>query len=214
MTTNSRSGYRCALSLVAATAVAGALAPAAIAAEELPTNPRECVDAKLVWVTVDFGKDSNKPSAGGCTDSFATGIEALKSVNGLDVKTQDSEYGEFVESINGVKPVWSEDNPAYWSYFNGTVGEDYTVTYKASSVGASSFKPAPGSVEAWVVGDGELQPALQKLPQPQAPENSSADNGVVGIIGAIAAILAVVGGVLAALHAGIFTIPGWENFKH
>lgn len=225
MTIISRRGSRSAISLVAATAATLTLAPAALAApgaaSTVPTNARDCVEAKLVWVNVDFN-DSSKPSKGGCATDFtagkSTGIDVLNSAaknGGFEVKTSTGQFGEFIEGIDGVAPVWTEENLVYWGYFNGTVAEDGSITYKASDVGASSFKPAAGSVEAWSVGDGNQEISLKKLPA-AATENdfSSENSAALGIAGAIAAILAVVGGVLAALHAGIFTVPGWENFKH
>lgn len=214
MTIFTRRGSRSAISLVAATAATLILAPAALAApgsaSTVPTNARDCVEAKLVWVNVDFDKDTTK---GGCATEFTTGAKALESA-GFKLNVGTGNMAGFLLGIDDVTPNWDETK-TYWGSWNGTVNSDDSVNYTYYQVGAFESAPKAGSIEAWSVGDGTQQPSLQKLPAAAVDNNASSENkAVLGIAGAIAAILAVIGGVLAALHAGVFTVPGWENFKH
>lgn len=214
MTILSHRGSRSAISLVAATAATLTLAPAAFAApgssESVPTNARDCVETKLVWVNVDFDKDTTK---GGCATEFTTGAKALESA-GFKLNVGAGNMEGFLLGIDGVIPDFGKTG-TYWGSWNGTVNDDDSVTYSYYEVGAFESKPEPGSIEAWSVGDGSQKPSLQKLPESATGNDFSSENKVaLSIAGVIAAILAVAGGALAALHAGIFTIPGWENFKH
>ena len=195
---------RVATALLATAATSFALLPVAQAAEI--ATARACVDAENVWVQVDFGTESDQPTKGGCATDFTDGLVALESA-GFDVDYIDSEYGAMLTGIEGVAPIWTEDNPVYWSYWSGNVAADYTVAYESYMVGASGSTPEAGTVEAWVASDGSLQPSLTELvaaPAEDNPSQSSGSSADTGIFAVIAGILALVGGGLAAL----FTIPG------
>lgn len=207
---------RVATAVIATAAMSLALLPVAQAADV--STARACVDADNVWVHLDFGIESDKSPAGGCATEFTDGLVALQSA-GFDVEYDEGGFGAFITGIEGVTPIW-EENQTYWSYWSGEVAEDYSVTYEYSQVGASSARPAPGSVEAWVVTDSwgdEGEPSLIELPEPPVEEepevptppagddvSGSSDN--VEFFAVIAGILALVGGGLAAL----FSIPGFS----
>lgn len=53
-------------------------------------------------------------------------LEALKKIDGLEIESESSEYGEFITSINGQK---QEDN-YFWNYY---INEDY------ATVGVSQY---------------------------------------------------------------------------
>ena len=192
---------RMATTLVAATATTLALIPAAQAAEY--TTARDCVDADNVWVYVDYGEDSDKDPTGACATEFSNGFEALESA-GFEVTYSESDFGRFLTGIDGVTPTWTEENPIFWSYWNGTVAQDYTVTYESSMVGASISTPAAGSVEAWSVGDGAVAPALAQLPAPDEV-SSSVGSSEAGIL---SGLLGMLGGVFTALQSGLLSLLG------
>lgn len=199
-------GLRKAATLVALTASAAALTPAVAQAAEVPTTASECVKADKVWVEIETGDAAT--STGGCATEFATGIDALKSAAtnaGFSVDSLESSYGEYVTGINGVSPEWSESNPVYWSYFNGTVGDNGKVSWVYNATGASNSAPQAGSVEGWKVGDGKTVPALSTVAAPSAATGSSSG---FGVFGAFAALLALITGILATLgNPGIVILP-------
>lgn len=196
---------RVALTTLAVTATTLSLSTVANAQSAVAndiTDARECVDANSVWVSVDYGADSDKAPEGGCATDLTNGLTALESA-GFDVETTEFPFGKQIDSINGVAPVW-EETETYWSFFIGDVDEDYNVEYSFSEYGAEDTIPEPGSVEAWVVGDGSpLEPTT--LPETPAATGSSADGGWIAVI---AGLLALIGGGVAALYQGLITIPG------
>lgn len=197
---------RVAVTSLALIATTTTLAPAAHAQSSVRENlvdSRQCVAAGNVWVYVEFGADSEKDPEGGCAIEFTDGLVALESA-GFAPETIDSEYGKMLTGINGVIPVW-EDNQTYWSYFTGDVAEDYSVSYDYSMVGASASQPKGGSVEAWVVGTGVERPALDTLPETPLVAGSSEQTGWIT---AIAGLLALIGSGVVALYQGLITIPG------
>ena len=195
---------RMATTLVAATATTLALLPVAQAAEF--TTARDCVDADNVWVYVEYGEDSEKEPTGACATEFGNGFEALESA-GFEVTYSESEFGRFLTGIDGVAPTWTPENPIFWSYWNGTVAENYTIAYEAYQVGASISTPEAGSVEAWSVSDGSVAPALTQLPAPDEVSSSvgSSQGGVLG------GLLGMLGGFFAALQSGLLSILGLSS---
>ncbi|WP_225213443.1 hypothetical protein [Corynebacterium gallinarum] len=195
---------RMATTLVAATATTLALLPAAQAAEF--TTARDCVDADNVWVYVEYGEDSDKEPTGACATEFSNGFEALESA-GFEVTYSESDFGRFLTGIDGVAPTWTAENPVFWSYWNGTVAEDYSVAYESYMVGASISTPEAGTVEAWSVSDGSVAPALVQLPAPVEASSSvgSSQGGVLG------GLLGRLGGIFAALQSGLFSILGLSS---
>ena len=200
---------RMATTLVAATATTLALLPAAQAAEF--TTARDCVDADNVWVYVEYGEDSDKEPTGACATEFSNGFEALESA-GFEATYSESDFGRFITGIDGVAPTWTEETPFYWSYWNGTVAEDYTVAYESYMVGASISTPEAGTVEAWSVSDGSVAPALDQLPAPEPQpepepkeESSAAGSSEGGILGRL---LGMLGGAFATLQSWLLSIPG------
>lgn len=211
LTIISRRGTRSALSLLAATAATVTVAPAALAAgSSTPTNARDCVEADLVWVSVDFDDSTNK---GGCATEFGSGAEALESA-GFTPNFGSGNKEGFLVGINDVIPVW-EETQTYWGSWYGTVAADGSIAYNYYQVGALQSEPKPGSIEAWSVGDGSQQPSLKQLPDAsqEGPSSSSDKSLVTGIAAVIAAILAVAGGIFAAVNAGLVNIPGLANLR-
>jgi len=91
-----------------------------------------------VEVVNDLGETTTYPHK---TDAFFL-IQALKEIDGLTIEGDESEYGMFIKSINGLRAVYELDN-AYWSvYVNGEYatqgvetqpvndGDTFTLTYE------------------------------------------------------------------------------------
>jgi hypothetical protein len=144
---------RTALLLALITLVAGLiitvdpLAPAAHAAG--------CSAGTGVTVDVDFAALGGGVSTACFVGDPATGLAALQGAGFTVTGTQ--RWGlAFVCRING-KPTPAADPcvntpsaTAYWSYWHGTPGGTWTF----SSLGASSYNPAIGTVEGWAFGAG------------------------------------------------------------
>ncbi|MFW8624194.1 hypothetical protein ACOI1A_09650, partial [Corynebacterium glutamicum] len=164
---------RVALATLAATATALSLSVFANAEQvndEDSVDARQCIDANNVWVYVEYGEDSEKEPEGACATNFATGFDALESA-GFQLDYDQYDFGRFLTGINGVSPDFHESG-TYWSYFSGEVADDYSVEYSYYSVGASTSEPQGGSVEAWVVGTGQENPALDILPTSTEPTST------------------------------------------
>ncbi|ANR61608.1 hypothetical protein C627_03110 [Corynebacterium glutamicum ZL-6] len=196
---------RVALTTLAVTATTLSLSTAANAQSSLldkTLDARQCIDADNVWVSVDYGADSEKEPEGACATEFTDGVVALESA-GFKLTFKESEMGKYMTGINGVVPDWVETG-TYWSYYSGEVADDYSVDYTYYQVGASDSRPEGGTVEVWVVGDGSaLEPTT--LPETPAATGSSEDGGWIAVI---AGLLALIGGGVAALYQGLITIPG------
>ncbi|ASW55374.1 hypothetical protein [Plantactinospora sp. KBS50] len=143
--------------------IAGLLAAvvAAVAVSAVEPAPRAaqaaaCTGTSGVTVVVDFAALGGGVQVGCAPGDPATGLAALQSA-GFTV-TGTARWGlAFVCRING-KPT-SATEPcvntppatAYWSYWHAS-GSGAAWSY--SSSGASSYNPAPGSVEGWAFGAG------------------------------------------------------------
>jgi hypothetical protein len=142
---------RCATAL-AVTILATAASAAAVPA---PALAAPCSGTSGVTVVVDF-----TALGGGVTVACAlgdpnTGIAALQG-GGFSV-TGTKRWGlAFVCRINGLPAPAAEpcvNTPpatAYWSYWHAPAGGSWTF----STVGATGYNPAPGTVEGWAFGAG------------------------------------------------------------
>ena len=135
-------------------AVAAGLAPGTAQAQRAGL-PGYCPDANGVTVIVDFQELGGTTIIRCAPGDQPTGLAALKNA-GIQI-TGTQRWGEgFVCRIEGKPGPESEaciDTPpasAYWSYWHGTPGGTWTY----SSLGASSYNPAPGTVEGWAYGAG------------------------------------------------------------
>lgn len=120
-----------------------------------PAHAAACTAGTGVTVKVDFAA----LGGGVVTNCFvgdpATGLAALQGA-GFTV-TGTARWGlAFVCRING-KPTAAMDpcvntprSSAFWSYWHGTPGGSWTL----SSLGASSYNPAVGTVDGWAFGAG------------------------------------------------------------
>jgi len=115
-----------------------------------------CTPGTGVTVVVDFTAFGLGVQTGCRLGDPPTGLNALQGAGFTVTGTQ--RWGlAFVCRING-QPTPAQDPcvntpplTAYWSYWHGTPGGTWTY----SSVGASSYNPAIGTVEGWRYGSGQ-----------------------------------------------------------
>jgi hypothetical protein len=112
-----------------------------------------CTATKGVIVAVDFSH-FGKASERGCDPTTTTGYAALQAAG--FVPAGDQQDGPaFVCRINDL-PSPSQDpcvqtppSTAFWSYWHANAGK---TTWTLSGLGASTYQPKPGSVDAWAFG--------------------------------------------------------------
>ncbi|GAA3753588.1 hypothetical protein [Micromonospora maritima] len=142
------------------TRIAGLLAAvlAAVALTTVPAAPARaaaCTGTSGVTVVVDYAALGGGVQVACAPGDPATGIAALQGAGFTVTGTQ--RWGlAFVCRINGKPTAATEpcvNTPpvtAYWSYWHATSGGAWSY----SSSGASSYNPAPGTVEGWSFGAG------------------------------------------------------------
>ncbi len=119
-------------------------------------TPGACAKNAGVTVTVDFtafgGVEQTRCAVGAQT----SGLTAME--NAGFTPTGTAQYGlAFVCRIQGL-PAPAQQSctrtppaDAYWAYYHAVAG---AKGWTASTVGASSYQPPLGSIEAWAFGDG------------------------------------------------------------
>ncbi|GAA0727274.1 hypothetical protein Drose_12690 [Dactylosporangium roseum] len=142
----------------AALAAAFALAGALVLAEPAPraAHAAACAPGAGVTVVVDFGPLGGGVVVGCQLGDPPTGLAALTGAGFTVTGTQ--RWGlAFVCRIDGRPTAATEpcvNTPpasAYWSYWHATPGGAWTY----GTLGASSYNPAPGTVEGWRFGSGQ-----------------------------------------------------------
>ncbi|MFI5837983.1 hypothetical protein ACIA5A_30365 [Micromonospora sp. NPDC051300] len=137
------------------TAVLAAVALTAVEPAPQAAHAAACTGTSGVTVVVDYAALGGGIQVGCAPGDPATGLAALQGA-GFTV-TGTKRWGlAFVCRING-KPTAAADPcvntppaTAYWSYWHAPHGGPWSY----SSSGASSYNPAPGSVEGWSFGAG------------------------------------------------------------
>ncbi len=143
------------ISAVAAAVLIGLVSPTGAAVADPVSS---CSPSRGVLVVVDFVAFGGALSRG-CDATITTGLDALHDAGFATEGTRRDGPG-FVCRIAG-KPSAGQEPcivtpPAsrYWSYWHANAG-DTRWTY--SQQGASSYRPRPGSIDAWVYGATDLQ---------------------------------------------------------
>jgi hypothetical protein len=141
----------------AAAAPAAALTSAAVTSTAtLAGTAGACpTRTKGVTVAVDFTAFGGKVQVRCAPGTPTTGIEALQQAGFTPAGT--AQYGlAFVCRINNLPSTAQQactTTPpanAYWAYYHANKG---ATTWTYTSVGALSYKPAQGSIEAWAFGN-------------------------------------------------------------
>ena len=115
-----------------------------------------CTSTTGVIVAVDFSHWTAGFVERGCDPTTTTGLDALHAA-GFTTAGDQHDGPAYVCRINGDPTVAQDaciDTPppsAYWSYWHANAGKS---TWTRSSLGAASYQPKPGSVDAWAFGAG------------------------------------------------------------
>lgn len=115
-----------------------------------------CTSTSGVIVAVDFSHWTSGLVERGCATTFTTGLDALHSA-GFTTAGDQHDGPAYVCRINN-DPTPAQDAcintppaSAYWSYWHANSGR---TTWTLSTLGAASYQPKPGSVDAWAFGAG------------------------------------------------------------
>lgn len=119
--------------------LAGYLGISAFSAEDTPKNETPEQSAQAEYVEVEqkeeqvISDDSKEFKYSG-----VVGETALETLKGLaDVQTQESSFGEFVTTINGVE---ADQNSEYWAFY---------INGKLAAVGAGAYVQQEGDEITW-----------------------------------------------------------------
>jgi hypothetical protein len=127
--------------------------PAPAGADPLGT----CSTSAGVIVVVDFSHWGGSIERG-CDADPTTGYDALQAA-GFSTSGDQHDGPEFICRIDNEPPpaedpcVGTPPATAYWSYWHADAGQN---TWSYSVVGAASYRPQPGSVDAWTFGSTDL----------------------------------------------------------
>jgi hypothetical protein len=133
------------------TAVAAAVLTPAATAGAAPIG--DCTTTSGEIVVVDFAPWGGNIERG-CAAKLTTGYAAMHEAGFTTVGVED-EGPAFICRIDNDPPpsqdpcITTPPPSAYWSYWHADVGQN---TWSYSTVGAMSYHPPPGSVDAWVFG--------------------------------------------------------------
>jgi len=115
-----------------------------------------CTSTSGVIVAVDLTHWSSGLVERGCATTITTGLDALHSA-GFTTMGDQHDGPAYVCRINN-DPTPAQDAcvntpppTAYWSYWHANSGK---TTWTRSLLGAASYQPKPGSVDAWAYGSG------------------------------------------------------------
>jgi hypothetical protein len=124
------------------------------AATSLPAQAAKCSGTTGVTVVVDFTAFGGGTTVACALGDPATGIAALQGAGFTVTGTQ--RWGlAFVCRINALPApaadpcVNTPPATAFWSYWHASGG-----SWSFSTTGATSYNPAPGSIEGWAFGAG------------------------------------------------------------
>jgi hypothetical protein len=117
-----------------------------------------CAGTSGVTVTVDFTAFGGREQTRCALGAQSSGIAALENAGFTPAGT--TRYGlAFVCRINNLPTpaqqacVTTPPATAYWAYYHASAG---AKTWTFSTVGASSYVPPLGSIDAWAFGDSAL----------------------------------------------------------
>lgn len=113
-----------------------------------------CTSTTGVIVAVDFTHFQSGLIDRGCDTNITTGLGALRAA-GFTTAGDTHDGAAFVCRIDN-EPTPAQDpciqtppTTAFWSYWHANAGKN---TWTLSSLGAASYQPKPGSVDAWAFG--------------------------------------------------------------
>lgn len=181
--------------LGAALALGGSIALAAPTSSPSPSSaPRgidQCLADQNVWLLVT--DENGATLSNQCVGKPASGLAALHAGG---MKTKDRKG--LICSVGGHPAQCPATyQGAYWTYYHATPGGEW----RYSDQGASSYQPAPGSLEGWCYSLDENKPCTppsladaKSLPVTQLAAVTEADIGSPIAVGAVVAVIAGLAG--------------------
>ncbi|QKW24026.1 hypothetical protein HUT16_01655 [Kitasatospora sp. NA04385] len=141
----------------------GGLAPSPARAAALPME--QCTTSQNVVLAIDFGRWGG-PVLRACGSTPTTGYQLLNQGGWKTTGTQHDgpgficrigysgyQGGKQFPPPEQEKCVLTPPATAYWSYWHADPGQN---TWSYSQLGAMSYKPVPGGVDAWVFGETDI----------------------------------------------------------
>ncbi|MFJ5228908.1 hypothetical protein ACIQBJ_03315 [Kitasatospora sp. NPDC088391] len=141
----------------------GGLAPSSAHAEALPMD--QCTTSRNVVLAIDFGRWGG-PVLRACGSTPTTGYQLLNQGGWKTTGTQHDgpgficrigysgyQGGKQFPPPEQEKCVLTPPATTYWSYWHADPGQH---TWSYSRLGAMSYHPLPGSVDAWVFGETDI----------------------------------------------------------
>ena len=123
----------------------------------------ECTTTSGEIVVVDFARWGGNIERG-CATPLSTGYAALQEA-GFTTAGDEYDGPAFICRIDDDPPpskdpcITTPPASAYWSYWHADAGQQIE-SWTPSQLGAMTYQPPPGSVDAWVFGDGSPPPFL------------------------------------------------------
>ncbi|MFF2814962.1 hypothetical protein ACFVT9_05415 [Kitasatospora cineracea] len=141
----------------------GGLAPSSARADALPMD--QCTTSRNAVLAIDFGRWGG-PVLRACGSTPTTGYRLLNQGGWKTVGTQHDgpgficrigysgyQGGKQFPPPEQEKCVLTPPAERYWSYWHADPGQN---TWSYSQLGAMSYHPLPGSVDAWVFGETDI----------------------------------------------------------
>ncbi|PJN25651.1 hypothetical protein [Kitasatospora sp. CB02891] len=141
----------------------GGPAPSPARAEALPMD--QCTTSRNVVLAIDFGRWGG-PVLRACGSTPTTGYQLLNQGGWKTAGTQHDgpgficrigysgyQGGKQFPPPDQEKCMLTPPATAYWSYWHADPGQN---TWSYSQLGAMSYHPVPGSVDAWVFGETDI----------------------------------------------------------
>lgn len=140
-------------------------------ADDVDDERAECLAQGRVWVLV---QPEEHVVWTGCASQFRTGLEALTSA-GFTIDNRAS-----LDRINGYPS--NPDGRHYWSYWHSSPDAGgHFPGYVYSQSGAGTFRPGPGSIQAWRYTSLDSSPSdaipSMALPTPSTPTTHGDQDG-------------------------------------
>jgi hypothetical protein len=144
--------------LIVVSGMTGVLAVATPASPAGADPLGACTTTAGEIVAVDFAPWGGNIERG-CAATLSTGLAALQAAGFTSAGDQHDGPG-FVCRIDDDPPpaqdpcINTPPDTAYWSYWHADAGQD---AWSYSQLGAATYRPPPGSVDAWVFGSSNVQ---------------------------------------------------------
>jgi hypothetical protein len=148
-----------AAALIMVAGMTGILAVAIPTSPAAADPPGACTTTTGEIVVVDLTPWPGGQIERGCDPTLTTGLAALQAA-GFTTAGDQHDGPAFICRIDDDPPpsqdpcINTPPATAYWSYWHADAGQD---VWSYSQLGAATYRPQPGSVDAWVFGSANQQ---------------------------------------------------------